>query len=168
MEILPTQTSVHHWNHSYGGRMLAEVRKRNTNNYNNTQTQPQVLPREGLIPSRASFFFFFFFFYGAVNEVSRKRCRGRSCQLCEVEMLTGRGAARMLDFCIVAGTLVRWPSSGFVQLRKRKVAGDGMKERRGSPAGERSDKMSHHPLCGGDAALETAWHKMQKIHRLVY
>lgn len=33
--------------------------------------------------------------------------------------------------------------------QRRKVAGDGMKARRGSPAGERSDKMSHHPLCGG-------------------
>jgi len=44
--------------------------------------------------------------YNNVSE-SVAESRGRSCQLGEVELLTGQGAAKMLDFCIAMGTSVR-------------------------------------------------------------
>ncbi len=70
-----------------------------------------MLPHVGLMLILSCGFadLFYDFIISSYNHGSQRAAesRGRSCQLCEVKMLTGQGAAKMLDFCIAMGTLVR-------------------------------------------------------------
>lgn len=101
VEILPTQTSVHHWNHSCGGRVLAEVRKATNNNCDNTNTAPNC--RLASPRPRASALFLILGFYYCSS-------RGVFCQA------LGK-FGRELPQC-TKGTPVRRPSSGFAEAQR--------------------------------------------------
>lgn len=101
VEMLPTQTSVHHWNHSCGGSVLAEVRKATNNNCDNTNTALNcrlASPR----PRASALFLILGFYY--------RSSRGVFCQAL-------RKFGREQPRC-TKGTSVRRPSSGFAAAQR--------------------------------------------------